>query len=120
MAQPINRGPYEAFAGHECSRALAIMKVEASECNDNLADCSEKQLKTLADWVAKFNSKYTVVGKLHTGEVPEEAYPLLPTSPLPPGLAATMLVVLLLTVVGAYILYLDMLGPPAENAHTEL
>ncbi|GLC35568.1 hypothetical protein PLESTM_000338500 [Pleodorina starrii] len=57
-------GPYEAFAGRECSRALAIMKVDAAECNDNLADCTEKQLKTLEDWITKFNAKYAIVGKL--------------------------------------------------------
>ncbi|EFJ49803.1 hypothetical protein VOLCADRAFT_59178 [Volvox carteri f. nagariensis] len=57
-------GPYEAFAGRECARALAIMKVDLAECNDNLADCTEKQLKTLEDWIAKFNAKYAVVGKV--------------------------------------------------------
>ncbi len=57
-------GPYEVFAGRECSRALAIMKVDASECNDNLTDISEKQQKTLDDWIAKFNTKYKVVGKV--------------------------------------------------------
>ncbi len=40
------------------------MKVEVAECSDNLADCTEKQLKTLEDWIAKFNTKYTVVGKV--------------------------------------------------------
>ncbi|PNW73754.1 hypothetical protein CHLRE_13g571450v5 [Chlamydomonas reinhardtii] len=59
-------GPYEAFAGRECSRALAIMKVDAAECNGNLDDCTEKQLKTLDDWIAKFNTKYAVVGKVAT------------------------------------------------------
>jgi hypothetical protein len=41
-------------------------QVDAAECNGNLADCTEKQLKTLDDWVTKFNSKYTVVGKVAT------------------------------------------------------
>lgn len=64
LARTSPGGPYEVFAGRECSRALAIMKVDASECNDNLADISEKQQKTLDDWIAKFTSKYKVVGKV--------------------------------------------------------
>lgn len=57
-------GPYEVFAGRECARALAIMKVDAAECNSQLEDCSEKQLKTLQDWIIKFNAKYPVVGQV--------------------------------------------------------
>lgn len=41
----------QAFAGKECARALALMKVDAAECNDNLSDLTDKQLQTLQDWV---------------------------------------------------------------------
>ncbi|GIM03276.1 hypothetical protein Vretimale_8042 [Volvox reticuliferus] len=55
-------GPYEVFAGRECSRALAIMKVDLAACNDNLADCTAQQLKTLEDWITKFNSNLLLEG----------------------------------------------------------
>ncbi|KAF5829004.1 cytochrome b5-like heme/steroid binding domain-containing protein [Dunaliella salina] len=57
-------GPYHIFAGHECSRALAKMKIDESELNDNIEDCSEKERQTLQDWVRKFVSKYPIVGVL--------------------------------------------------------
>ncbi|GLC49197.1 hypothetical protein PLESTB_000192800 [Pleodorina starrii] len=116
-------GPYEAFAGRECSRALAIMKVDAAECNDNLADCTEKQLKTLEDWITKFNAKYAIVGKLASaaGEPQADAAALfLRQSPFTPGLIATLVIIVGLTVFGAYLLFLDMQGPPPSNAHSEL
>ncbi|GFR47473.1 hypothetical protein Agub_g9202 [Astrephomene gubernaculifera] len=117
-------GPYEAFAGRECARALAIMKVDPSECNQNLTDCSEKQLKTLDDWIAKFNTKYPVVGKLRGkgAEVdmsPQELLGLRDT-PFPTSVVVTLVVVLLLTCIGAYVLYIDMQEPQDPNVHTEL
>ncbi|GMH37570.1 hypothetical protein BSKO_05443 [Bryopsis sp. KO-2023] len=57
-------GSYHKFAGCECSRALALMKVEESMCNDDLADLTEKDLKVLEDWIKKFETKYEVVGKV--------------------------------------------------------
>ena len=51
-------GPYEAFAGRECARALALMAVDPKECNDELGDLDERQLKTLEDWIHKFQTKY--------------------------------------------------------------
>ncbi|KXZ49314.1 hypothetical protein GPECTOR_22g908 [Gonium pectorale] len=116
-------GPYEAFAGRECARALAIMKVDMAECNDNLSDCTEKQLKTLDDWIAKFNTKYSVVGKLlpeGSKEALEADLALLRPSPFPPSFIATLVVVLFLTLLGGYVLFLDMQGPVPPNAHSEL
>eukprot|EP00877_Chromochloris_zofingiensis_P001930 jgi/Chrzof1/11738/Cz06g07180.t1 len=57
-------GPYHVFAGKECARALAFMKVTAEECNDDLSGATEKQLKTLADWESKFASKYGIKGQV--------------------------------------------------------
>ncbi|CAD7698831.1 unnamed protein product [Ostreobium quekettii] len=57
-------GPYHAFAGRECSRALALMKVEVKECNDRLEDLDEKAMKVLDDWIKKFNAKYPIVGQV--------------------------------------------------------
>ncbi|GLI61975.1 hypothetical protein VaNZ11_004541 [Volvox africanus] len=108
-------GPYEIFAGRECSRALAIMKVDLAACNDDLADCTAQQLKTLEDWITKFNSKYAVVGKLTLegceSQVDDPAT-FLRSSPFTPSLVATLAVVVLLTILGAYILYLDIKSPP--------
>mmetsp|Transcript_13828 Transcript_13828/g.34016 ORF Transcript_13828/g.34016 Transcript_13828/m.34016 type:complete len:103 (-) Transcript_13828:392-700(-) len=57
-------GPYEAFAGKECSRALALMKIDAAECNDNLEGLDDKCLQTLQDWTKKFTQKYKIVGQV--------------------------------------------------------
>ena len=52
------------FAGRECSRALARMAVDVAECTDQLSDLDERQIKTLEDWVRKFEAKYPVVGRI--------------------------------------------------------
>ncbi|WIA23732.1 hypothetical protein OEZ85_000415 [Tetradesmus obliquus] len=57
-------GPYAVFAGKECARALAFMKVTPEDCNDDLAGATAAQLKTLADWEAKFDQKYGAAGLL--------------------------------------------------------
>jgi len=51
---------------HQLARppARPPAQVAAEECNANLEDATEKQLKTLADWEAKFREKYAVVGRL--------------------------------------------------------
>jgi len=57
-------GSYHVFAGRECARALASMKVDADFCDDQLEGLDEKSLKILDDWIKKFDDKYTVVGKV--------------------------------------------------------
>eukprot|EP00775_Hariotina_reticulata_P008133 gene8133-8327_t len=57
-------GPYAVFAGKECARALALMRVTAEDCNEDLQGATEAQLKTLADWEAKFTQKYGVAGRV--------------------------------------------------------
>jgi len=52
------------FAGRECSRALARMVVDVSECTSELGDLEERQIKTLEDWIRKFEAKYPVVGHM--------------------------------------------------------
>lgn len=59
-------GPYNVFAGKECARALAMMKVEATECTGVLDDLNEKQLKVLSDWEKKFTEKYGVKGEVRS------------------------------------------------------
>jgi hypothetical protein len=38
------------------------MQVTPEDCNADLAGATEAQLKTLADWEAKFDQKYGVAG----------------------------------------------------------
>eukprot|EP00798_Chlamydomonas_sp_ICE-L_P024310 gene24310-9914_t len=57
-------GPYECFAGRECSRALALMQNVIEECNGNLVGLDDKQLATLQQWIDKFKAKYPVVGNV--------------------------------------------------------
>jgi len=45
-------GPYHVFAGKECARALALMKLtEEYVGSDDLEGCSDKDIKILEDWV---------------------------------------------------------------------
>jgi membrane-associated progesterone receptor component len=60
-------GAYNVFAGRECARALAIMKVALEECNAYLDDVDEKAIKTLNDWEAKLSAKYAIVGEVIAG-----------------------------------------------------
>ena len=57
-------GSYHVFAGRECARALALMKLESEFCNDDLEGLEEKNLKILDDWIKRFSDKYTIVGKV--------------------------------------------------------
>ena len=57
-------GPYHAFAGKECARALALMSVDALECTGDLTGLDERQLTTLQQWKTKLTEKYPVVGHL--------------------------------------------------------
>ncbi|GJP48164.1 hypothetical protein CLOM_g7439 [Closterium sp. NIES-68] len=55
-------GPYAIFAGKDASRPLATMSM--GDVGGSLDGLTEKQLKTLDDWVETFARKYPVVGKL--------------------------------------------------------
>jgi membrane-associated progesterone receptor component len=60
-------GPYNKFAGRNASRALALMSLdEADLANASTADCTEKQIKTMNDWIKTFSERkgYPVVGRL--------------------------------------------------------
>ncbi|KAG2424512.1 hypothetical protein HXX76_014393 [Chlamydomonas incerta] len=52
------------FAGKEVARAFALYSTELSDCNDNLDGLSYSEKEALRDWIGKFNSKYTIVGKI--------------------------------------------------------
>lgn len=60
-------GPYNKFAGRKASRALALMSLDDANLeNSTTADCTEKQLKTMNDWITTFSERkgYPVVGRL--------------------------------------------------------
>lgn len=58
---------YEKFAGRDASRALAKMSFDPADLeNTDVSDCTEKQRKTLEDWIKTFEERklYPIIGKL--------------------------------------------------------
>ena len=56
---------YHIFAGRNCQRALALVKVKQEEVdNTDLSDLDAENMKTLDDWIKKYHSKYVHVGYL--------------------------------------------------------
>jgi len=58
---------YHLFVGVDASRSLALMSLKKEDAeNPDLSDLTEKQIKTLNDWVTTFEEKklYPVVGRL--------------------------------------------------------
>lgn len=57
-------GAYSAFAGKECSRALAHMSTRAEDCTGDVSDLTDAQKGVLREWEQKFMGKYEAVGML--------------------------------------------------------
>lgn len=60
-------GPYQKFAGHDVTRALALMSLDEAEIsNPDISDITEKQRKTMDDWIKTFSERkaYPIVGRL--------------------------------------------------------
>ena len=57
-------GPYNGFAGIDCSRALAKVSLDAKDLNDDVSDLYAAERDVLNDWCRKFDDKYPVVGKV--------------------------------------------------------
>lgn len=57
-------GAYNAFAGKDCSRALAKMSLSEEDVTGEVSDLTEEETKTLDDWIKKFEGKYPVVGNV--------------------------------------------------------
>ncbi|KAK9682808.1 hypothetical protein RND81_10G097700 [Saponaria officinalis] len=57
-------GSYSMFAGHDATRALALMSFDPQDLTGNTDSLSESELDVLEDWELKFNEKYPKVGVL--------------------------------------------------------
>lgn len=57
-------GPYAMFAGKDCSRALAKMSFDESDFVGDLSGIDADEREKLDDWVASFERKYRVLGRL--------------------------------------------------------
>ena len=55
-------GPYNCFAGIDCSRALAKVSLDPKDLNAKCADLYAAERDVLNDWVRKFEDKYPEVG----------------------------------------------------------
>ena len=66
---------YNAFAGSDASRHLAKVKVGTTELNQTYDDLTEKQMKVLDDWEAKYRQKYTLVGRVDVAQFTAPAEP---------------------------------------------
>ena len=59
---------YNAFAGKDCSRAMGKVSLDAENLSANVHDFAASERDTLNGWVAKFQDKYPVVGKVKDGD----------------------------------------------------
>ena len=60
-------GPYDVFAGRDCSRAFASFSTDDEmfkDERDDLSDLDASQKSQLDDWYMNISSKYDFVGKL--------------------------------------------------------
>jgi membrane-associated progesterone receptor component len=57
-------GPYEVFAGKDCTRALAKVSFEPELFTGEIAGLEQDELDKLAGWIETFEAKYRRVGRL--------------------------------------------------------
>eukprot|EP00658_Telonema_sp_P-2_P044003 TRINITY_DN3187_c0_g1_i4.p1 TRINITY_DN3187_c0_g1~~TRINITY_DN3187_c0_g1_i4.p1 ORF type:complete len:303 (-),score=64.65 TRINITY_DN3187_c0_g1_i4:430-1338(-) len=57
---------YNALAGRDASRSLAVMSLKPEELNSNLDGLDEEQMEVLKDWILYFKDKkkYPIVGRV--------------------------------------------------------
>ena len=55
---------YDVTRGRDCSRALAKMSLDPADVSRDVSDLTADELKTLDDWVVKFEAKYPAVGRV--------------------------------------------------------
>jgi membrane-associated progesterone receptor component len=66
-------GPYEMFAGKDCTRALAKVSFEAELFTGEIAGLEQDELDKLEEWIEMFEAKYRRVGRLIESEPPSPA-----------------------------------------------
>lgn len=57
-------GPYEMFAGKDCTRALAKMSFDLEDFTGDTEGLEQDELDKLEDWIEMFSAKYRKIGKL--------------------------------------------------------
>ena len=60
-------GPYDVLAGHDATRALALMstdKKDVKDVDDDTSDLTPGQMSSARDWQQSFEFKYDFVGNL--------------------------------------------------------
>lgn len=57
-------GPYALFAGHDATRALALMSFDPKDLTSNVDGLRASELEVLQDWEYKFMEKYVKVGHI--------------------------------------------------------
>jgi membrane-associated progesterone receptor component len=57
-------GPYAAFAGKDCARALALDSLEPADARPDVDDLPPERLRRLEDWVDTFELKYGAIGRI--------------------------------------------------------
>ncbi len=57
-------GPYEMFAGKDCTRALAKVSFDAELFTGDIEGLETDELDKLEEWIDMFNGKYRRVGRL--------------------------------------------------------
>lgn len=65
-------GPYQIFAGHDASRALALTSTKAENVCPEWEDLDEGAKKCLDDWMTFFSKRYNVVGFVSVGDAEEK------------------------------------------------
>jgi len=65
-------GSYAVFAGKDVSRCLAKMLISDVEANAGWSNLAADHVQTLEEWIAKYESKYPIVGSLTLDEGAEE------------------------------------------------
>lgn len=57
-------GPYGAFAGKDCARALAKDSLEPEDLTGDVAGLTPVELERLEEWIELFEGKYHRLGRL--------------------------------------------------------
>eukprot|EP00735_Rhodelphis_limneticus_P000794 TRINITY_DN11322_c0_g1::TRINITY_DN11322_c0_g1_i1::g.26390::m.26390 TRINITY_DN11322_c0_g1::TRINITY_DN11322_c0_g1_i1::g.26390 ORF type:complete len:140 (-),score=8.54,sp/Q9SK39/SBP3_ARATH/48.45/4e-26,Cyt-b5/PF00173.23/6.5e-13 TRINITY_DN11322_c0_g1_i1:214-633(-) len=58
-------GAYNVFAGKDATRAMALMSTDPKDAaNPSLDGLQPKHLKTLEEWIQKYQQKYPMVARL--------------------------------------------------------